>query len=88
MPDRQPWDRRPNEPDTSFAGYLHYRDQPPGQRSTRRVAAALRRGHTIIDSYSSTHDWVARARAWDDHLAQQRAATAVALLSSAWDRSL
>lgn len=73
----QPWDRRPGETAKAFQGFQAFRDLGPA----RTIQAA---GEALVESggipsftigrrrwwekWSTRHDWVARAQAWDDHL--------------------
>ncbi len=75
----EPWTKRPDESAKAFAAFQAYRDQPPMERSLRRVADALARSHQLIAGWSSKHAWVSRVTAWDreqDRLLQQAVAEA------------
>lgn len=77
----KPTDPQPAEPGTSFAGFVLYREMPPGQRSIREVARRLGKSESLIERYSSRWKWVERARAWDreqDRLSSQARAKAAA----------
>lgn len=68
----RPWDPQPEEPGTSFAGLVLYRETPPTDRSLRDVARRLARSLSIIERHSSRWQWVARTRAWDAEQARLR----------------
>ena len=67
------WERQDHDTDKSFDAFVQYLMMPPSERSLRAVAeisgniAAKQR---YIEDWSSRHDWVVRARAWDDYQAQ------------------
>jgi hypothetical protein len=67
-----PWDQRPGETARAFGAWVKYRDLGP--RRTLREAAEAFYGRTSaalerqLDKWSSAFGWVARARAWDEHL--------------------
>lgn len=83
-----PWDIQPGEPETSYAGFVLYRSQPPQSRSTRAVARELARSHSLIDRYSSAWHWVTRARAWDAELARRATAAREDVLTEVQTRQL
>lgn len=68
-----PWDRRPTETDPAWKAFQTYRDLPPGERSitnaVKAVGAKTGKGR-VFERWSSEHDWVTRATAWDTHLDQ------------------
>lgn len=72
------WDRQWGESLEAYSAFLVYRDLE-GRRSLARVAGYLR-GHARarpwgrLTLWSRRHDWVARARAWDDRQARERLA--------------
>lgn len=68
----KPWDRQDKETPPAWAAFQAYRDLGPGRTIAKaweacgRHAASLRLG----EEWSSKHDWVARAAAWDAHIDQ------------------
>lgn len=59
-----PWERRVDETPVAYAAFTEYLDQG-GDRSTERVAHRLGKSKTLMDRWSSRHDWVERSRKWD-----------------------
>jgi len=59
---RQPWDRRENENAKAYGAFRAYRDLGP----TRRLADLVDYAPRTVRYWSTTHDWVDRALAWDD----------------------
>ena len=59
-----PWERREDETPVAYAAFTEYLDQG-GDRSTEHVARKLGKSKTLMDRWSSRHDWVERSRAWD-----------------------
>jgi hypothetical protein len=72
-----PWDRQESETASSFAAFVIYRDLEPHQRSYKEVAKLdpAGRAPATIKTLLSTHSWVDRAAAYDDHLDKQRQRT-------------
>jgi hypothetical protein len=63
----QPWDRRPGEGTRAHAAFLAYRDAGPA-RSLATVGQELGRSRGLLERWSSTWSWVARAARWDEHV--------------------
>ena len=61
------WERRDGETEKSFRAFRVYLSQE--KRSLRKAAKEVKTTHARISSWSTAHEWVARAIAWDDHLA-------------------
>lgn len=59
-----PWERQEGESSKAYAAFSVYRDQGE-HRTVRTVAEALSKSEAIIKRWSSMHNWVERARAWD-----------------------
>lgn len=59
-----PWERRDDETPMAYAAFKEYLDQG-ADRSTAHVARALGKSKTIMDRWSSRHEWVSRSRAFD-----------------------
>lgn len=59
----------------AFQAFLQYANLGPQQRSHTRVATQLKRSKRLIEGWSTQHQWVARAAAWDreQHEARQAA---------------
>lgn len=73
-----PWNRRPDESDKAWIAFVAYRDAGPADRSVRKTAAALGKSETLVGRWSSTHDWPARASAWDAWVDERKTQPAVA----------
>lgn len=70
MPDdRRPWERQPGESARPFAAASEYILAGP-QRSLAKVGQKLGKSVVLLERWSSRHDWVNRASAYDDHLAE------------------
>lgn len=70
------WERQENETEVAFEAFCVYRDMGTA-RSTRAVAHSLSKSAQLINRWSSTHSWVNRCRAFDNHRdAQHLEATA------------
>lgn len=68
----EPWERQEDETDKAFEAFAIYRDME--RRTTRGVASQLSKSVALISRWSSTHEWVKRAAAWDaerDRIARQ-----------------
>ena len=65
MDRHESWNRQPGEGARPFAAFQMYRDQPPMQRSVRRLAETIGRNRTMVGRWSSQWRWVERAAAWD-----------------------
>ena len=61
-----PWNQQPCESSRAFAAFTIYRDLGES-RSHAQVGQQLCKSTTLINRWSSEHDWVARVRAWDSH---------------------
>jgi hypothetical protein len=70
-PGRLPWEQQPGESARGYQGFVVYRDLE-ASRSLRKVAAQLRKNDSLIERWSSKHDWVVRAHAYDAHILQLR----------------
>jgi hypothetical protein len=87
-PDRQPWEKRPDEGHKAFRAFQEY-CKLGGERSTGQVAANIRKTPNLIKGWSSAYDWVARAAAYDDHmgrLEQGRREKVRAEFAERWER--
>lgn len=71
-----PWERRENETNKAYDVFCVYRDMG-AQRSLAKATQALGKPAGYVgqlERWSSQHDWVARAEAYDAHLRQQHEA--------------
>lgn len=59
-----PWERQPKETSQASEAFIEYRDMGR-ERSVRAVAQRLGKSATLISRWSSQHEWVKRAAAWD-----------------------
>lgn len=88
-PNRRPWDKRPDETAKSFAAFVQYIELGPSERSFGRLATVLGKsaGYTRwIEEWSSRFDWVARASAFDEHIAAKALERAEQTRVAAWVR--
>jgi hypothetical protein len=60
----EPWDRRGNETTQAFEAFASYRDMGV-HRSNARVGQALGKSTTLMDRWSTRHEWVHRAATFD-----------------------
>lgn len=70
-PDRLPWERQPSESPQAHDGFVVYLDLGAG-RSLRQAAATLKKNKSLLERWSSRHDWVTRAGAYDAHMLRRR----------------
>ena len=66
--ENQPYERTPKESAKAFEAFTTYANQGP-QRSLVAVGQALGKSGGLIERWSRRYDWVARARAFDAHVA-------------------
>lgn len=69
----EPWERQLNESPQAFEAFAAYRDMGAA-RSNAKVSRLLCKSKALMDRWSSEHDWVKRAAAWDaekDRVARQ-----------------
>lgn len=74
-----PWECQEKETPKPYAAFCIYRDMG-AQRSVRKVAEKLGKSETLISRWSSAHNWVERAAAWDseqDRIARQEQLEAI-----------
>lgn len=62
----KPWERRDDETSPAWEAFLTYRDMGTA-RSTAKTARSLGKSKQLMDGWSSKHQWVERARAFDRH---------------------
>jgi hypothetical protein len=70
--DLDPWERQPDESPQAWEAFVKYRDQPPSQRSYRRVAQELSKSGALINRWRQEWQWVFRAEQYDAHEDQLR----------------
>lgn len=67
-----PWDRQEKESPKAYKAFIAYKDMGP-DRSLAKVVEKAGKGKTgylrQLKAWSAKYGWVARAEAWDDHLA-------------------
>lgn len=93
------WERQPEESDAAFEAFQSYRDMGLS-RSLSKVGGKLGKSETLMSRWSSDHNWVERARAWDAeqdriiraeqiedirNMRQRHADLAVDMLEKAWE---
>lgn len=64
--ERRAWERLDAEGARAFAAFVVYYQQGP-QRSLQRVASDLHKTTRQMEMWSAKHNWVARAKAYDDY---------------------
>jgi hypothetical protein len=62
--EREPWEKRPRESYKAFNAFAVFRDLGP-ERTLPKVAAAVKKSISMIQQWSSRHDWLERADAYD-----------------------
>ena len=60
----EPWERQLNESPQAFEAFATYRDMGAA-RSTAKVSRELCKSVSLMNRWSSEHDWVKRVAAWD-----------------------
>jgi hypothetical protein len=60
----KPWEKQPTESLQAFNAFVAYRDMG-SDRTTRAVAAQLKRQPSQIFGWSTKHRWVSRAEAFE-----------------------
>jgi len=73
---RQQWERQPKEGEAPWKAFQHYLQQK-GRRSIKVTAEAFDRTYQHFRGHSRKFHWLARAKAWDEHLAAAGDAAAV-----------
>jgi len=76
MTENKPWHRQPGETAKAFHAFVLYRDMLPKERSLQKVRQKLTKTPPYLrylKTWSSRFSWVARAQAYDDHLAEVKA---------------
>lgn len=61
----QPWERQPEETPPAWQAFQTYRDMG-ATRSTAKVGHECGKNKRLMDRWSSRHNWVLRAAAWDE----------------------
>ncbi|MDD6051646.1 MAG: hypothetical protein PUC00_10355 [Clostridiales bacterium] len=81
------WEQQPGESAKAFEAFTAYRDMG-ADRSTRKVAQKLTKSDSVIRKWSSTYNWVERARAYDRDLDRQAHEQAVHNVQQMNDRHI
>ncbi|MFF3060165.1 hypothetical protein [Streptomyces sp. NPDC057909] len=58
------WERQPGESAAAWEAFACYRDLGLS-RSISKVADTLRKARTLVERWSTAHQWVIRAESWD-----------------------
>ena len=72
----QPWERQKGESAQAFEAFSLYLEMG-ADRSLRAVAQECTKNISLIRRWSSTHHWVERCRAWDNHLQHEAKRAAI-----------
>jgi hypothetical protein len=85
---RQPWERmlESGESEAAFQAFIHYRELPPGQRSTAAVAQECRKNRSLITRWSARWSWLQRVAAFDQWVDEQKVSAQVDALAEMWRR--
>lgn len=59
------WERQDNEGGKAFEAFCIYRDIGT-ERTYKKVSKELGKSDTLIERWGRTHNWIERARAWDN----------------------
>lgn len=62
-----PWERQDGESAKAYEAFQLYRDASPSDRSLRKLAEQIGKSRTLIERWSSGHEWGERVAAWDAH---------------------
>ncbi len=65
------WERRDKETPQAFAAFELYRAMPPEERSGAKVGISCGKSASLMERWSAAHDWLDRARAWDNELTRK-----------------
>lgn len=87
MTDGYVWTRRDNETDPAYQAFKLYLDMGP-ERSCDRVAKSLGKSLQLLTGWSSKHEWVARVRAFDRHVAEAETDGLVNAIAESRDKNL
>lgn len=64
------WSIQPGETDKSFAAFQRYCELPPNERSLAKVSRLLgHQSNTTVENWSRSFEWVRRALAYDQFMA-------------------
>lgn len=64
MAEEKLWERQPGESAKAYEAFSTYRDMG-SDRSLAKVGQALGKSKAMMEKWSSAHNWVERAKAWD-----------------------
>jgi hypothetical protein len=70
-PDVEPWDQQPHESNTAYQRFRAYLDQPPSERSARKVAERFQKSVQVTNRQRRAHLWDYRAAAFDADFARR-----------------
>lgn len=68
--ERKPWEQLPKETTEAYEAFREYRDMG-AERSVAKVGEKLGKNNSLMQRWSSKHDWVKRAKAWDDEIERE-----------------
>jgi hypothetical protein len=71
----EPWTKREDETSRAYDVFCVYLELGPRERSLQKVCEELGKKSGYVrhlERWSSEHDWVDRAAAWDEHMAEKR----------------
>ncbi len=72
----QAWDRRAAESAQAFEAFVMYRDLGPS-RGMAAVGSELGKSIPLLERWSSRHEWVSRAAAYDTEVARRASARTI-----------
>lgn len=64
------WQQREKESAQAFEAFEKYRSLEPEKRTLAAVGQALGKSKALMERWSSAHDWVDRARSWDNEISR------------------
>lgn len=80
------WERREKETPKAFAAFVEYRDQPAKDRSIRAAARDTDGSEQQFTRWSTKHDWIVRAGAYDDYIDEHKRAANLDVIDEMADR--
>ncbi|NIR76770.1 MAG: hypothetical protein GWN53_17215 [Gammaproteobacteria bacterium] len=69
--DRNPWDKLPEETQRGYSYFREYLEMPATERSIHRAAEKHGKADRYWQELSAKHNWVERATAYDEWIAEQ-----------------
>ena len=71
----KPWERQKGESGPAFQAFCFYRDllyqEEPTGRSLAKVGAKLGKSVTLMERWSTAHEWVERCREYDNEIQRE-----------------